>query len=789
MKRKNKKLITFILAGMMCAATVGAVATTTAFDVSAATAQTYALTDVFSTTGGVIGADGEGETKTTAFTLANGNTVKYKRDLALKWHTGKTEAGAYAPDYLNLQFAFKDLNFKSVTFTFETAPAQSTKDEKSVNTIKFVNGTDGVSAKVNDEAAVALTVAAGDNLTLSLGAGDNFGEFKVFIGTTEIGVFTNIGVNYADYKADSMNSWKIEAETEGENKTTLLLNEINGQSFDNVTGASGSYVVTDDAAPVLVVNEDVRGYVLGTKFNLSYVAIDALQSSSLSETKQYYQYNPTKETFDESKDYSTLTISSSSGTVFMDTVYTEGEGENAVTTSVFEKEGAEYVSIKITLGDKAHTDASASTSETTDDKAVYELAWYADPAAVTKKTVATVEKDYIIFDRNTEGPTYKYIVANDTTKTNDADSAMDVLVEEYQAKLDNLAKDIHAGSNSRIDFPSMDWLIEDNNGYNNLEYTISYYVPSSTSAKSVSRDFDELYLKDLDEGDYEFKVFATDKAGNTMKYYVDEELVSVSTSNVWKIDEIPSFTFTIKNQGIYVEEEDEDDLIETEIIGDTYTMKDATVVGAGNQKSDYALFKIELSDYTGAGNLNVDTLGKITYEALLDEVKGVIPTITDGDYIGAYLTAYSSLVAKKIGGDAAKVKACFTEIAEYDDRITKDNEEAWNNSDNKYNWIASSKKFTAAEEGIYIIFADYSDADLSYVDRAAAYKLVEVDAEADSVKGETEWLKNNLVSVILFSVAGVMLILIIILLLIKPSDETLEDVDAKADKKKKNAKK
>ena len=93
---------------------------------------------------------------------------------------------------------------------------------------------------------------------------------------------------------------------------------------------------------------------------------------------------------------------------------------------------------------------------------------------------------------------------------------------------------------------------------------------------------------------------------------------------------------------------------------------------------------------------------------------------------------------------------------------------------------------------MFFILADYSEAEQTAV-RATAYKLVIVDSEADSIKGETEWLKNNVVSVVLFSIAGVLLILIIILLLDKPSDETLADVDAKAaanakkaEKKKKN---
>ena len=88
---------------------------------------------------------------------------------------------------------------------------------------------------------------------------------------------------------------------------------------------------------------------------------------------------------------------------------------------------------------------------------------------------------------------------------------------------------------------------------------------------------------------------------------------------------------------------------------------------------------------------------------------------------------------------------------------------------------------------MYLIIADYWDADTLEPAHATAYQLVEVESEADVIKGETEWLKKNLVSVILFSVAAVMLILIIILLLVKPSDETLEDVDEKIVSKRKEA--
>ena len=85
------------------------------------------------------------------------------------------------------------------------------------------------------------------------------------------------------------------------------------------------------------------------------------------------------------------------------------------------------------------------------------------------------------------------------------------------------------------------------------------------------------------------------------------------------------------------------------------------------------------------------------------------------------------------------------------------------------------------------MFGVFKDAELPG-EAIAAYKVIEVEATVDRLTGETQWLKNNIVSVILFSIAGVMLILMIILLTIKPSDEELEEVtETKKEKKSKKA--
>ena len=135
-----------------------------------------------------------------------------------------------------------------------------------------------------------------------------------------------------------------------------------------------------------------------------------------------------------------------------------------------------------------------------------------------------------------------------------------------------------------------------------------------------------------------------------------------------------------------------------------------------------------------------------------------------------------------------KIKKCFIVINEYDERITQENAPAEWEAYNKYKWSSKSQSFYTAEEGTYLIVADYEEKETPAV-RIMGYKVISVESKADVIKGQTDWLKNNITSVILFSIAAVMLVLIVILLLIKPSDETLEDVDEQVDgKNAKNAK-
>ena len=790
MKRKNKKLLTLILAGTLCAATVGAAAALNPISTSAAE-KTVALTEVFAANAdSVIGAKkyNDADTAETAtFTLKNNESVYLKRDLAFKWFDA-----ANSVKYLNLDFTFADVDFETLIFRFESSPAEAIEGEKAINVIKFAKNAEGkVTACVlngEEESAetTVLDIVANTQVKITLEGNDAYGKFTAKVNGVEVGAFENVGANFSDYSYDTSDALYIKATTKDSKATTLYLNEINGQKFNNIKTVDSKKMVTDTAKPVLVVNEDVNGFLLGTQFSLNYEKIDVLNASGIVETKTYYQYNP----LDKEPSYKALTTS----TYFMDTVY-EVDGKS---TSVYrENNGEEYVSVKISLGDQSG------------DTKAYELAWYAAQGAVVSKDQVKDEKTtttaFIVANRNEEGATYRNIkiVQDPTTKkwTNERSTLFMDEVDTYQKKLDEKALEVKAGSNSYMQFPSLDWLIQDNNGYRALKFTICYKTPSSTSAKtSSSLSYNSLKISANEEGLYEFKVFATDKAGNTMKY-ADEngKLVSVSTSNIWDIKEIPSFTYTVKNQGVSINETNtkDTDRVSTQLLSETYTFTDTTVVGASSQKSDYALYKVEYTKYNNAlkGNSKPITqavLSGIKYETIRANVAAQIPTVEDGDYFKLYMDEYAKQIAKALGvtteDELKQIKACFVEIEEFDDRINEeDHAEEWEKN-NKYNWQPSSKSFTAAEEGIYLIMADYWDEDMARVDRVPSYKIIVVDAEADVIKGETQWLQNNLVSVILFSVAALMLIAIIVLLLIKPSDETLADVDAKAAAKKANKK-
>ncbi len=771
MKRRNKKFLTMALAGVLCTATIGGMSALDKLSVFADTdteVTSYELSNVFASKGATFGCN---EANTTTFAFSGNGTVNLKRNLAFKWYEGKNQA-----KYLTVKFAFDNLNFEKVALNVESSSAWATEDEKTKNSVVFEKSGNAITVKVNDGESKSKNITAGQSLTLALNEGTQDGQFGVMLDGEVIGTFENIGENYAKYSYDKMIPLQIEATLpkaeESEEETTkesfiFSLEEINGQSFKDVTTKDNDYLVKDTAAPVLVVNEKIGGFLLATETTLDYEKIDVLQSSNLTSSVTYYQWNPIDE-----GDLTDKYVTPKSTKLFFPVTGYELDGKQ---TSVIDQYNAEYVSLKVKLGDKEYKDDEAVT---------YDLSWYASESAVKEMEGVS----YIIVDRNTQGPSYTHLKANTETKTNEIieekKEAYETALAEFRKTLTSKANAVYAGSNSNISLPSVKWLLDDNNGFRNMNFVISYKTPNSDTATATSSlSYSGLKFPVKYAGFYEFKLLAMDKANNNMQYYVDGELVDITSTNVWDIDEIPTFRFEIKNQGLKATE---GTIKDKSNVGEEYSFSDIKIVGATTLKEAYALYRIDAVKAEKIG-LDDNTLSGITYSSLADAliIKLNAAELKDS-YTDLYLDIYAELLQKKLeNATVEQVKECFVKIEEFDNKIDeKLHAEEWKKN-NQYNWSASSQKFTAAESGTYVILADYWESELP-MQRAAAYKVVTAGSAQDIFKGTSDWLdwvKTNVVSVILFAIAGVMLILIIILLLIKPNDETLEDIDKKAEKK------
>ena len=200
------------------------------------------------------------------------------------------------------------------------------------------------------------------------------------------------------------------------------------------------------------------------------------------------------------------------------------------------------------------------------------------------------------------------------------------------------------------------------------------------------------------------------------------------------------------------------------------------------------LYRIDLDKFNQRfpyNNLSLTNLASITYKQIAEKVQ---PTATDD--VDSYLRVYAELLANALGVSADDLLAndVFVEIQPYNDKIDAELHPEEYNKNNVYEWNAEEQSFKPLNEtDVYFIIAVYTDEMIPSA-KACGYMVVSIDQKNDVLPGESDWLKNNIASVILFGIAGVMLILIIVLLFIKPSNETLEDVDDKAKAKAKKVK-
>ena len=781
MNKKFKRLNIF-LAGAACCASLGL---SMAFSggVKASAATSYSATSIFTRSGATVAPLGEGDdAKKLAFTFSNDtDTVSYHRDLAWKWYEAseadKTKGEA---KYLSIAFSLEDKNFSEFALTLETASLTATEKNKTSYKIVFTASGDAIDARLdadgntsmpvctNGEKKIVLTIANAES-----GAGVEIeGEYNVIVNGITIGSMKNIGSDYAGYvSSDEKNRVPLSFSAklkEGQKSTVCVFESMNGQSF----ALNDSKEIEDTAAPVLVIDDTTYVAAMGQTFALETKIIDVLdRSSSVKNTAEYFQWSPV---LTEAKYQSLDSVK------ILEMQY-EKDGK---TTSVYDetfdgKTAREYISVKYTLADSTHKkDAAEGEAKAAE---VY-AAWYlknekyemslADDAHTTLQLLAVCDDEV--------APEY-------------SGTALDA--EAYQRELDDKVKDedLEAGSGESFYLPSPGKLFSDNStGYKSLKYTLCYKAPGASSASSSANvSLSSLKLSVEEYGVYEFKLFVTDRAGNVMKSgAAGEEAEVITADNIWDHEELPTFTINIEKQKkIYIDDGSKSSRSDTGLIGVKYTDISFSVKGGTTRKSEYGLYYFDLAHFNdvfgGKYRLSASDLTALTS----NDLSGAKTIEEAAEKYAAALAGKLDSASELKAADFLEIrngKIVLRKIDEYRDKVS----EAYAPS-NKYEWNATDKSFIPVESGNYIVFGVFKDSVYESEDACAAgYKAISVTDKEDINPGESEWLKNNLVSVILFSIAGVMLILIIILLFVKPSDETLEDIgNEKTAKKEKKSKK
>ena len=710
---------------------------------ASASAEEYTPTNIFSVgTNTTMSPTEEDGTEYIAFEHSgNGAAAHYRHDLALKWFS--SEEGA---SYFSLTIAFPEIAFSEYTISFESAEENVSEDEIAENALVFANGEEGTSFYVvNAQGEKGEEVAAGltGDLEITFDEEDcTSGEFSVYVNGTKAGTFTNIGGYFMEYLSSASDTPRtpisFECTTLSGESQKVLVKQLNGQSF--ALNEEGN--VVDDTAPVLVVNSEVYPFRLGQKFDLDYEAIDVCDNT-VTVSREYYMARFTEDgnyRIPTDDDYDTLTTS----TWFMPS----GDSEEEV----------QYVSIRFMLDDGRD---GADEEETP----VY-LVWYAAEGASVTFGAGENTLGYILVDRAEEGPVYNGLTADAATTENvkAADEAdvngngdkeealLDVLAAEYQAAVDRAAENASAGDGAYFYLPSLRNLISSEGcDYRDLTFNVYYYSQSQTADDSASSATSLAYNRlrfEIDEpGRYVFRVLASDNAGNGMMYYLDGQLVTVSSSNIWDIEEIPEFSFTVGYDGARVTDPEEQDLGYRDT---TYDIEDFEIIAVSGYETKYELFRLD------ENSLPADLQG-VSYTSLVSNAKEYF----DGDW-AQYLVRIDP----------------FNSDVDEDDLL-------WDRTDNRYEWDDEDLTFVPNEAGYYVVKLTVTEPSMPGR-TVTAYQVIDVRNPIDTLPDATYWLENNVAAVVLFCISGVLLIILVVLFVIKPK-KSVDEVDVKSLKGAKKA--
>ncbi|MDE6442557.1 MAG: hypothetical protein K2L12_07410 [Clostridia bacterium] len=706
-------------------------------------------------TGASVSSHAKGDDYYTMFSIVDGEqNISYRRNLAYTWFEGVPESDAEDAKtvphkgWFNMKIGFADLSFKKYVITFESQVYNKIKDNKSLNYIMFfpVEGANKVYVHVTqdkddtvDNLGEYPTALDMDEIEISFNSRVDDVYGVVVDGTAEgdnasySGSFKNVGGNYAKASTSSSNPLYpliFSAEFgEGETKKAdMVLYSLNNQGFKVST--STSLTVTDDQPPVLCLEDDVTYFTPGSEIDVSFAVIDVLRSSPSSTVNYYVLTVADKEEgktdFEYAEPVNGYRLDSDEDIYLPESADLAGSVFSSYDNTKGKFRADMLVSVYYTLKD------ISSSGETCD---VY-LDWYIENK--DDYLVRVNDTNFMVVAEDKQGVQYNYgeQFAN--------------LVEQYQNKVDEAAKDLSAGSSSYIYLPSAKSLFKDNaTSYEDMKISIYYYHDSQSSSTNLATN--SLSLNVSRQGSYVFTFYATDAAGNDMIGDNGEEF---GTDEIWDMfkegdSSLPWFHFNVGYTGVSFEETP--GMQSTAYVGTSYSGASFKINGVSDSYDTlYRLFHFDSARYYRDHNK------AFTYEEFIDNMDKLF--------------------------ENAETRVYFSEILSVDGMEETD-EEYEGNKD--YAWKSSGTSFTPQVDGLYYIRAEVTDK--LYNSQPVTCSLAVVASEkAKTLKGENRWLQNNIASVVLLGVAALALIGIILLLAIKPKDKGDIDVQFERKTKKKS---
>ena len=706
----------------------------------------------------------EGDSYYTSFVFADGDSrITYRKNLAYHWfgsvkddEGNPTDEGAEG--YLSTEIGFDELTFETFTIEFQSQQYTQTEDGVTNNYVTFIADGGDVYVKIGEplaedateradeiETIVSESVALSpDRLTISFSDYAS-GIYQVSVtdgSATAEGEFANVGGSYANYVSSNSETsvipltYSAQFADGASAPATMVLYSFNGQSFE-LFGDEGERLINDDTPPVICLTESVTTVEYGRSISANYAVIDMLATSPRATLNYYVLTNEQLEAGDlnatgDESNFVSVSSGSASPVIRGNDSYVPDaeEGENFKTECLVKF----YYSVQ---------DSTASGGNTDN---VF-IDWYVP--AEYKYTVTAgdgEEYDFIRATDDGEGATYVTPASGESYQQ---------LVDEALA-----GQEASAGTDKYFYLPSFENFISDNvTLYNDLEFSI-YYI-SSESGSDTSLASNELSIELSADGLYRFAIYATDSAGNDM-YYIDEEGEKVTftgsdlealledPANSDLVDYVPVYQFTVNYGGLTVTDPEGQEI---GYVGTEYSAGDFEISGlSSNYTTSYTLYIFDRLAYTRDN-------GPISYAQFIGMVSELF---NDPETRAAYFQTITP---------ADEVENTDPDYELYTD----------------YAWDPDNLSFVPQEDNSFYVIRMSAKDNIYNTGEIESFMAISVSAAADHIAGEDDWLENNLVSIILLCVAGVALIGIVLLIVIKPKEKgDIDVIDEKASKRSAN---